>query len=157
MIVGHIRHWKQEKAMAHPVIRQALDYLERTNFTDMETGKYPIIPDQMYAMVMQLTTKPLEEAKAEKHEQFLDIHYVLQGSETIGYAVNSGANQTIQPYDADGDYALYGHVEGERFVRMSAGDYVVLLPEDIHRPGLCDNAPGPVRKVVVKISIDLFQ
>lgn len=157
MIAGSLVNWEKERMFSHPVIRKAVDYLSRQDFAGMETGKYPIEGEDMFALLMEITTKPHADQPAEKHERFLDIHLLLEGDETIGWGIQSGQIEPTQPYDEENDYALFGEITGESHLRLTPGMYAVLLPEDIHRPGLCEASPSPVRKVVVKINKSLFE
>lgn len=158
MIVGHRNHWKTERAFAHPVVRKAIDYLISTDFTLLAPGQYPIQGEDMFARVMELTTRSKEERLAEKHERFFDIHYLLEGDETIGWSLREGdLPSPAEPYELDQDAALYGDIPSEMPIRLTPGMYMVLFPEDIHRPGLTMREPGAVRKVVVKINAGLFE
>ncbi|KOP65248.1 hypothetical protein AMS62_08305 [Bacillus sp. FJAT-18019] len=160
MIIGHQDHWEAERAFAHPVIRKAVDYLISTDFASLQPGQYPIQGEDMFARVIELTTRVMDEQLAEKHEQFFDIHYLLKGDETIGWSLREGGDllSPVQPYSLDQDAALYGDIPSETPIRLRPGMYMVLFPEDIHRPGLTlGEEPGNVRKVVVKINTALFK
>ncbi|MGG3283469.1 YhcH/YjgK/YiaL family protein [Paenibacillus solani] len=159
MIIGHQVTWEAERAFAHPVIRKAVDYLTSTDFASLQPGQYPIQGEDMFARVIELTTRLKDEQLAEKHEQFFDIHYLLEGDETIGWSLSEGGDllSPVEPYSLDKDAALYGNIPSETPIRLSPGMYMVLFPEDIHRPGLTLGEPGNVRKVVVKINTTLFK
>lgn len=157
MIVGHKDHWESERAYAHPVIRQAIDYLVATDFTELVTGQYTIRGEDMFARVIELTTKDKHDQLAEKHEQFFDIHYLIEGEERIGWSIQDDKLVPTEPYNPEHDASLYDDIPAEMQVDLTPGMYVVLFPEDIHRPGLTAQAPGTVRKVVVKINTDLFK
>ncbi|ANY73253.1 hypothetical protein BBD41_12050 [Paenibacillus ihbetae] len=158
MIIGHRDHWEAERAFAHPVIRKAVDYLTLTDFASLQTGQYPIQGEDMFARIIDLNTVSKDERLAEKHEQFFDIHYLLEGDETIGWSLQTGGIPSpVEPYRQDQDAALYGDIPSEMPIRLTPGSYMVLFPEDIHRPGLAMEDPGTVRKVVVKINSALFK
>lgn len=95
---------------------------------------------------MELTTKPQDQQ--EKHDQYIDIHYLLEGSEMVGWALNQS--------DSQNDYALYDHVEGEVFILFSPEIFVILTPQDVHRPGLCQLEPAQIRNVVENINKVIF-
>ena len=45
-------------------------------------------------------------------------------------------------------------LEGEgEFLRLDAGTFVILAPQDAHMPGMAVDEPAPVKKVVVKVLI----
>ncbi|WP_068775540.1 YhcH/YjgK/YiaL family protein [Paenibacillus sp. FJAT-26967] len=156
MIIGHSCNWESERAFAHPVLKKALDYLLATDFTRLEAGQYPIQGEEMFARLMEPVTRHRDEQPAEKHEQFFDIHYLLEGEETIGWCIQQDDLTPAEPYNPEHDTALFGEMDGEMDIRVTPGMYVVLFPEDIHRPLLTEGSAAQVRKVVVKINKDLF-
>jgi biofilm protein TabA len=156
MIFGSMQTWESDKQFMHPVLIEAIDYLAQTDFSQMDLGKYPLKEEYMYTLIMELTTKPRLEASAEKHEQYLDIHYLIKGSECIGWALNNEKELPSQLYDKDNDYALYSLPSAEVLLHIELGNYVVLFPEDIHCPAVCDEKPASIRKVVMKIHRSLF-
>ena len=75
---------------------------------------------------------------------------MVSGVELIGWA--PVASLRADPYDAGRDIAF---LDGQgSFVRMPAGQAMLLWPEDAHMPGVAAGEPAPVRKVVVKIAVD---
>lgn len=157
MIIGNLEHAQTNKQYLHPVMRQAVDYLLQTDFSAMEDGKYPIIESDMFALVMHVTTKHKSESQSEKHEQFFDIHLLLEGEEIIGWGIQSVEDTPSQAYDEENDYALYAHVAKATEIKLIPGMYAVFNPEDIHQPGLTNSEPAQIRKVVIKINKSLFQ
>lgn len=155
MITGSLSHWSQERAYAHPVLRKAIDFLHESDFTLLEEGRHPIWGDDMFALISTFRTRPASEPPAEKHERFLDIHYVIEGEETIGWKVRDEQTLPFKSHPED-DYSLYSGLEGESMISLASGRYAVLFPEDIHRPGLTETEPVEVRKVVIKINRELF-
>ncbi|RUS46699.1 YhcH/YjgK/YiaL family protein [Cohnella sp. AR92] len=156
MLIGKIENWTKERNYAHPVIRRAIDFLDETDFSLLEDGKYPIWGDDMYARIMTIDAKPRAEQSAEKHERFLDIHYLLNGEETIGWQSLACGAEPVRPYEEEQDYALYGALSEESLQAMKPGMYMVLLPDDIHRPGLSETGASVIRKVVVKVDKELL-
>lgn len=151
MIVGSLVNGHNESQIAHPVLRKAIDYLANTDFGQMEDGKYPIWGDELYALLMTISSKAVSEQPAEKHERYSDIHYLLEGDETIGWKLDDGSEVPSQQYNSEKDFALYDSLKAETMIKMKPGMYLILFPEDLHRPGLSDSAPSQIRKVVIKI------
>ncbi|MWV43886.1 DUF386 family protein [Paenibacillus sp. HJL G12] len=155
MIIGSLKHWAAQRECVHPVLRKAVDFLQDTDFGLLEEGKYSIWGQDMFAIISRIQTKPASMQSAEKHECFLDIHYVIEGEELIGWQLQ---NEQTAPSESnpEEDYSLYTELEQESMIRLTQGMYTVLLPEDIHRPGLTETEPSEVRKVVIKINRNLF-
>jgi YhcH/YjgK/YiaL family protein len=100
--------------------------------------------------VQQYQTKPLAEGKWESHRKYIDVQYVEEGVERIGWTPVAGLTVT-EPYDEAKDIAFY-QGDGD-FVTVPAGSFVILFPDDAHMPGIAVDKPSPVKKVVVKVRV----
>lgn len=130
-------------------IAAALRYLQNTDPTKVETGRYVLDGEKLYAMVQQYDTKPKAQGFWEAHRKYIDVQYVARGTEHMGFTHLSQLHP--QPYDEEKDFLK---LEGEgEFLTMRAGTFVILGPDDAHMPGMAVSAPQPVRKVVVKVRI----
>lgn len=128
-------------------LASALEFLRATDFSQTEPGRYELDGAELYYLVQVYTPKPVAAGAAEAHRRYIDIQYVLQGEEYIGYADLS--QMQAGEYLAEKDFLK---VEGSvDLVRVAAGSFMLLYPNDAHMPGLTTGAPGVVRKVVVKV------
>ena len=89
------------------------------------------------------------------HKQYLDIQYLCAGEEKYGVAPNVGQD-IISEAKEQNDIYFFDSVKEETFITLKRGDYLILFPEDIHRPGLMVAAPMQIKKVVVKVNMDLI-
>ncbi|MFC3800229.1 YhcH/YjgK/YiaL family protein [Cohnella sp. GCM10012308] len=156
MIVGAIENWQTERKRMHPVIRETVDFLKETDFGGNEDGLFPIRGEAIQGRLMTLSSKAAYEQPAEKHERFADVHYLLEGHETIGWQPNVESLKPTQAYNAEQDFALYEVLPHESSIRLRRGTYAVFLPDDIHRPGLGDRPGDVIRKIVIKIDMSLL-
>lgn len=132
-----------------PRVAAALEYLASTDFSAMAVGKHPIDEDRLFAIVNDYQTIAGTDIELEGHRRYIDVQYLVSGSELIGYAP-LGGQASLREYDNDEDYALY---RGEAtFVGISAGMFAILYPHDLHMPCIGE-PPVAVRKVVVKVLI----
>ena len=134
-------------------ILEALDYLQKNDFTKIEAGKHEINGEKMFAVVVDLTTTAMSEQKPESHKKYIDVQYLVYGSEMIGVAHDAGKNPIVEAA-SDRDCYYYDQVDNEIQLPMSAGDFAVFFPFDIHRPGCQRGAAMPIRKVVIKVAVD---
>jgi len=119
-------------------------------------GKHEIDGNKIYASIQNITTKPLEEGKFEAHRQYADIQIVLEGAEQIGVTQYDDLDIRT-PYSEPKDVELYEPKTPEYSeVAMRPGYFVLLMPYDIHMPCLAVNEPQPVKKVVIKVAVELF-
>ena len=132
-------------------IRLGLVYLRQLS-PDVEKGVYELSP-RVKAIVSEYATKQVNENGYEAHRRYIDIQYLLTGSEKLCSLPLECLKET-KPYNEKDDYALYN----EPFVRpqemlLGNGYFAILFPQDGHMPQLCVEAPLPVKKVVVKVKI----
>ena len=133
-----------------PRIQRAFQYLRETDWQTTEVGKYEVEGKSLFALVQQYSTKLKSQGKWESHRKYIDIQYVVEGTEQIGYAHLSRLGQG--EYDAAKDFLpLSG--EGD-YLTLSSGDFMLLYPEDGHKPGLALADSRIVKKVVVKIAVE---
>ena len=148
MIVDHGNNSHLYYAL-HPRIRHAFDYIHQVDISNIGIGRYEIDGENLYAMVQEYNTKPKEAGVWEAHRRYIDLQYVAQGEEKMGYA--NLRRLTQGEYDANRDF-LPLHGEGE-FLTLKNGEFVILMPEDAHMPGMAVSTPSPVKKIVIKILI----
>jgi biofilm protein TabA len=139
-----------------PRIAAALDYLSRTDFSKLPLGRHEIDGDRVYAMVSRNNKlKPISEAVWEAHQQYIDVQYVAEGIEQMGYAALRDGLPVKKAYDAKDDYALYD-AKGD-FFQVKAGSFAIFAPHDVHAPGLAAGsaeAAKEVLKIVVKCRVE---
>ncbi|QJC52620.1 DUF386 domain-containing protein [Paenibacillus albicereus] len=154
MMAGTLASREHEALPQLPAVAEALSFLRKTDFGAAPDGRIEL-GEGVHAVVMTLDTRAAPDRLAESHERCLDIHCLLEGEERIGWKRREGGEAVRQPYDAEDDCALYGELDGEAMLALRPGMYVVLDPQDIHRPGVAAGAPGTIRKVVVKIRLQM--
>lgn len=132
-----------------PRIKRAFDYLHQTDLRSIEDGKYEIDGDVVYAIVQQYPTKIKAQGRWEAHQRYIDIQYIVQGAEMIGY--NHLSRLAPGEYDPARDVVF---LAGEgNYLPLACGGFMLLYPEDAHMPGIAVDAPSAVKKIVVKIAI----
>ncbi len=134
-------------------VGEALEYLATTDFAKMPDGKYELDGTRMFAMVQRYRPKQLAEIIWESHREYIDVQYVVQGAERMGY-VPLGERMTVkQDYNPQRDIVFYD-VQGDLFT-VPERSFAVFAPQDVHAPGLAVDRPvsgGEVLKVVVKVA-----
>ena len=134
----------------HTKFKRAFDYIHEINTANIPAGRYEIDGVNMYALIQQYDTKLKEQGFWEAHRRYIDLQYIVQGAEGIGYANIHHLRQG--EYDEGKDFLpLYG--DGD-LVTLRSGCFVLLMPEDAHMPGMAIGSPAPVKKVVIKIAVE---
>lgn len=131
-------------------IAAGLKLLETQDFSDAKPGRYDVDGDNLYYMVQEYAAKPQDMGKWETHRRYIDIQYVVDGRERIGYVPIK--NLTVsEKYDADRDIMF---LEGEgNFIKAGSGCFAIFMPDDAHMPCIEDKKPCQVKKIVVKVLI----
>ena len=153
MFSGHIQF--TDPSFYPKALQQVLAYLKETDFLAMTSGQYPL-HDGIVAHVVDLKTQPDSTLLPEVHRQFIDVHFLCRGNERIGFTPDTGLNSVAQDDLASRDLLFYQPVAQEHFLDMTPGWYAVFFPCDVHRPGIQQDASEVVRKVVMKIPVDIF-
>ena len=129
-------------------ISKALDYLRENDFVGISPGRYEIDGDKIFSMVMEYETKSEEESVWEAHKKYIDVQYIVRGSEKMGYA-DTGTLAVREQYDERRDCMF---LEGNGgFLVCRQGTFVIFAPWDAHMPGLSVDGTQKVKKVVVKV------
>lgn len=157
MLFGKLDNFQKDKAyLAKPLI-QGLDYLAKNDFTKIKAGRYEIEGDSIFALVQEYQTAPKGEKKAETHAKYIDIQYIDQGTEIIGFALANNSNKVEENLLEAKDAVFYKTVIGEMELIVGRGEYAIFFPNEIHRPGSNFRSGSQVKKVVVKIKAQLLE
>jgi YhcH/YjgK/YiaL family protein len=109
----------------------AFDFLSQADVNALATGKYPIVGEDVFALVQTYTTKPADQARWETHRRYMDVQYVASGSERMGYGYVADF-RPLDGYNDQGDYQYYTG-DGSDLI-MTPGTFAVFCPHDVHRP-----------------------
>ena len=131
-------------------IKKALRYIQNTDFLKIELGRHDIDGDDIYALVYNYETKTPQEAFLEAHRNYIDVQYVYDGIEQVGFTPLIGQN-AVKEYDVNDDYLLFK--EESSLISFKKGMFAIFFPDDLHMPGICMEKPSKIKKVVVKVNI----
>ena len=149
MIYDKIDNWELYAGISED-LRLGLEYLKNVS-PDVELGVHKLSP-RVKAIVSEYTTKEENENGYEAHCEWIDIQYLLKGSEKICCLPLEYLKET-KAYDARKDAAFYEEagVAGQEML-VGTGYFAVFFPQDGHKLGVCAGECEEVKKVVkVKI------
>ncbi|HCU56448.1 MAG TPA: YhcH/YjgK/YiaL family protein [Clostridiales bacterium] len=131
----------------NPGFPAAFAFLKEALSEKKEIGRYEL-GGGVFALVQSYDTKPEEACKIEAHKKYIDIQCVLKGKELFGVADLSTQTLYEDKFE-EKDVAFYhGAVD---LLTLTDGDFIVVFPEDAHRPQQGDGSH--VEKVVVKVPV----
>lgn len=117
----------------------------------IENGVYEL-NSRVKAIISEYETKEENDYGFEAHKRFIDIQYVLHGSERVCCLPTEKLNETI-PYSEDNDAAFYSATIQPQEMIIGEGFFSIFFPQDGHMPCLCMDEPKKVKKVVVKVMV----
>lgn len=150
MIADTLVHLTAQADTLDPRLARGLEFLRNTDFSDKAAGRHEVDADLFY-FINEYETKAAEECFWEAHRVYLDIHYLLSGGESIGYAPIERL-ELKEAYSAERDAVFFtGPLQSA--VAVQPGDVVVCYPQDGHMTGIMSSSKEAVRKVVLKIRL----
>ena len=133
-------------------IGKAFAYLRDTNFASLPNGEYEVEGRDIFARVNTYETEAREEKKPESHIKYIDVQFLVSGTECIGFASLTKEHKVVEDYAEKQDLLFYEKAYNENYVHMQAGDIAVFFPWEVHRPGCnAGSEKSEVKKVVVKV------
>jgi YhcH/YjgK/YiaL family protein len=151
MIFANVHNTQDMFAWLPPALRTAVTLLKNTDFDKLAAGRHDVQGDDIFFLVIDLTTKPMTENKPEVHREYIDVQFLFKGKEKIGFAPDTGNNKVSENLLKERDIIFYESAQNESFVAMKPGDFAIFFPADVHRPACQLDGPAAVRKVVVKV------
>ena len=150
MIHDHISN-ASNYAFPNTLLQKGLNFLRSSEIASMTVGRIDLDGDRLFAMVQEYPTRPEKDCCWEAHRKYIDIQYICDGVEEIGYAPLESL-KIIEPYDAAKDFVKLAG-DGS-ILRIPAGMFAIFFPQDGHKPCMAaDGVVAPVRKIVVKVAV----
>ncbi|MEN6618235.1 MAG: YhcH/YjgK/YiaL family protein [Rikenellaceae bacterium] len=133
----------------HSRFEEAYTYILKNKLREMEPGEYPIVGRDIYCTIWDGEGKGFEIPELEIHDSYIDIHILLEGSETIGIRDRSRCHCDNILYDQEKDIAFLEEAP-ENFVNLGIDNIAVIFPHDAHAPLIGE---GRIKKAVIKVKI----
>ena len=151
MIFDTIQNCEQYYKL-HPNYEEAFAFLKRAMEQFPEPGKHEILGDELFASV-QAYHSITDDGKMEAHEKYIDIQFIVSGKETM-YVNDIAKSKLTDAYREDWDAAFYEVDKNVSALTLTPGCFVVLLPNDAHRPCVAyEGKSEPVQKIVMKVKL----
>lgn len=130
-----------------PRLRQAFEWLDRTDVASLEVGRHDIDGDDIFVNVSELDLRSRSEAALELHREYIDIQVVFGGEEEFGWSPKSAVASPRAEFDIERDIQFFLDTP-QTFYTVREGQFTILTPEDAHAPML---GSGHVRKLIFKV------
>ncbi len=92
--------------------------------------------------------------KFESHRVYADIHYCIKGTEKIEMTLGLDGMSRIGEYNDDDDFEVF-ETPNEKFsIVLTEGEFLVVYPNQGHKPLCSVGADAELEKYVVKIKMN---
>ena len=148
MICDQLKNSDSYSSM-HPAFEKAFAYLKTITLDNLPDGRVELDGDKLFAFSSSYESQPADQRKIESHRDYLDIQYVVSGTEAMGYIPTEGL-EISEPYRPDVEFY---NTDKDVLIPAEAGTFMIFYPQDAHRPGCIWKEPSQVAKVIVKVAL----
>lgn len=132
--------------------KMAFDFLKNDDLLALSPGTEIDIGDGVLAKIQEYTTDPEEGRRFETHRDYFDIQFVVRGEEFIGIVPARGLIP-LGKYSTKDDIQYYETPEKYGGAILRDGDFLIVTPEDAHRPNCMTHKACTVKKIVIKVKV----
>ena len=131
-------------------IKEGLEYLKANDISKMEDGKYEINGENLFINVNSYNSKDF--ADWESHTKYIDIQFIRVGEEKIGICERKDCISKTD-YNSEKDIEFLTGDKGD-FYTMGSGDFMIIYPDEIHKPGIKVKDNKYVKKAILKVAVE---
>ncbi len=122
--------------------------LEKEKISGMKHAEKAVLDNGVTVIAIQAESGAQNKNLLEAHKVFNDLHFTINGKDTISYKPVAGCAKVNKEYVDDGDYVLYDE-EPINMVTVEENTFC-FIPNELAHMALYENT-GMVRKLVFKI------
>jgi biofilm protein TabA len=149
MIIDQLNHAESYFGM-HPAFAKAFAFLRQSGVSQLAPGKHVVDGERVFCLISKGPGRTRAEAKLEAHRRYIDIQYIIAGTDEMGGKPTAACQTVDQPYDAAKDIIFYAD-KPETWTKVVAGSFAIFYPRDAHAPLV---SSGEIHKAVVKVALD---
>lgn len=149
MIVDRLEHADRYCEM-YPAFAKAFAFLNQENLAQLSPGRHEIDGDRLFCSISKGPGRSRSEANLEAHRKYIDIQYVIAGTEEYGWKPTADCRIVHTAYDAEKDIGFFKDVP-DSWNDVPAGSFVIFFPQDAHAPLV---GAGEIHKAVLKIAVE---
>jgi len=140
-------------AALHPLFQRAFEYIRDTDLYALAPGRYPIVGDDLIAIVERVPGKVREQARLECHRRYIDIQLVLGGIDEMGWKPLAECLNPVSDYSGEKDIQFF-HDAPASWVATPPDHFCIFFPDDAHAPLV---SRDEVHKVIFKVAVNPAQ
>jgi len=135
---------------AHPAFERAFAFLRQAALAELPTGRHEIDGDRLFCVISKGPGRSRAQVKLEAHRKYIDIQYVIAGTDEMSSAPTADCTLPDTGYDAEKDIEFFRDAP-ESWTKVEAGSFIVFFPEVAHAPLV---SGGEIHKAVLKIAVE---
>lgn len=135
----------------HPGLQQFFDAFQQCSPAQYPEGKQSLDGENAFLIFKKYESKDTKGALMEAHNRYWDIMYMVEGEETVYVKPRKHLTKIVQEYQESGDAMLAELDKDCTPVRLSAGQFLILFPEDAHCPERDCDTKQQVKKIIGKL------
>jgi biofilm protein TabA len=129
--------------------RAGFEFLRRPDLLQLEGGRHEIDGDRVFALINRDPGRGHAGARLEAHRKYIDIQYLVEGSEEMGWRPTAECQLLTEPYIDARDIMFFGDAP-LCWIELPVGKFMILYPEDAHAPLA---STGDNVKAVIKVAV----
>ncbi|WP_161890718.1 YhcH/YjgK/YiaL family protein [Pontibacter russatus] len=149
MVLDSLQNARRYNSL-HPLFQQAFRFLQEADLATLPLGQQAIVGRDLFAIISEGSGTTEKEAKLEAHRQYIDIQYVISGTDHMGWKSLALCAEPSEPYTAEREAAFFPDKTSNWF-DVPAGYFTIFFPDDAHAAMVTEQT---VRKVVLKIAVE---
>ena len=149
IIINKLQHAERYFRM-HPAFEKAFAFLRQDGLAELPADRYEIDGEKLFCMISKGPGRSRDEAKLEAHRKYIDIQYVIAGTDDMGWKPTADCKSIDTEYDADKDIMFFKD-QPDSWTPVPAGSFVIFFPQDAHAPLV---GSGQIHKAVLKIAVE---
>ena len=106
MITDTLSHAEKYYDM-HPALEKAFIFLRENNLSKLLEGRNEIKGDKLFCLISRGQGKTRDEAKLEAHRKYIDIQYIISGTDEIGWKLTAECKDIDTAYSQENDIEFF--------------------------------------------------
>ena len=153
MIYDSLKNAAQYKGL-HAGIDQVLEAAKAYTADNYpEKTRVVLDGDNVFMNMAAYETHSTEKAVFEAHQQYVDVMVMIDGVETIYVKPTDRLSHVYQEYKPEVEALLADFDADATPLRLEAGTFVILFPQDAHSPACDADGTQNVKKIIGKVKL----
>ena len=106
MIVSNLQNSQRIEGL-HPLFKPLFDYVKTHDLLHTDLGRIEIDGENLFINNVNLECVSPDKQVLELHHDYIDVHILLEGAETIGWKALEDLQKEVKAYSKEDECALY--------------------------------------------------